>query len=1319
MFPKIGFADPYTVSKVPFLYGGGNHPLTGDSLNSFINNQYYFPILKTLGLTHLVTGVDQNVTLNNNYNSTTNRLKLFDLGIEWRQPYSKSFIYSYAEGASHLTYPYEVGSNTKAPLSPSGGKYGFGTPNQTAYWFDDPATPYTPATGDNKSTATTNVRFCEVEQHQPGFMLYAKLNNLHQTVAYVDQLPVKYKVTLNAKITATQDPDEIVAIVYVLRTDQFIDENVKFQNYKHFQEPPISYDSYQNVNSMICTLKVSDFDQNGNYTNVQLDSYFYKTNPYNYEMFFAVYWEGNVDFSIDRVMINNQMFDDVFIAQDNDILEGIAEAVAAEYSVYNNNSDKIEAEYIDEPPFLRALAFNHLNKLAFSHDGDGSFHYSGALGAGAGYHTDYMQEFKTKDYENESEFNPYMIYDLYPFPWPGSSIYTANLLNVNVQQNLDWLVNKPHIPANGESGLYLDAGLLPAIYSAQMRKDDPTNTNRANDRALFHTMQVQAEHRTNAAGNLLDEPGKGKRAPTRDEIFAQGWLALNYGVKGLMFYIIPTNTWNNGSSNWNYYGLLDEVGKPYYTADGATFTGLIQDPTEPMVPNSRYFAVQEFIDSLEKIENTLLNLSWIDGGSYHRNGENFHTFPKSFISGIVTNWIPLFDNPDDFDLITDIPGSTFVEVGIFDEIESSYRKYFTVVNRRCNTAELDDRSVRIEITRPVTGFDDFLLTDISTGETKSIHFTGNTYSFRVALKGASGKLFKIEPFVSNITQNTTFSYSLTLYNDLTVSNNATLTVAEGATLTFENHSRLLLTNGNLTVNGTAQKPVVFDFLTPYWQSTINGIANNYGNVVLNHAKIKNAGIGYYSYTTDNDDIQNCEIFNNQWGILMHWTHSYGIEKAKIVNCNIHNNSTWDNQGRGIMLSNSSPQIYATTIRKNDYGLYCETNSNPHDTIEETNGYNIIDSNDVGIISYYSTPMLGYVDDEQGGILISGGGNTIKNNSVFNVKSYDYSNIYVERDYWGTKDPSLFNIYSDNTSSTYTDYYLDDPPSGSIQSGLASKTTMKIDAEWMPPSQGNFTSGGQSNLLRAARKQIRQGNMTAARAILLPLLNNPENMLMSCEALEIYGKTYNPEDIESYFSVLLSVGNRPVKNDLTAKALFLLSEYQTDRKETHLTNLISVYPGTEHAARASYLKIIHLVGEGNRSEEIETLKGDMNRLYPLSSYTKEVNYMIVTGTNMMKPSTATTTGTLPFEYKIIGSYPNPFNPETTIRYSLGGESDVDVEIFEINGTRVLNGKETGKQAGIYNYKWNASAHASGVYFVRITANGKNGLYTLTSKLMLVK
>jgi hypothetical protein len=284
-------------------------------------------------------------------------------------------------------------------------------------------------------------------------------------------------------------------------------------------------------------------------------------------------------------------------------------------------------------------------------------------------------------------------------------------------------------------------------------------------------------------------------------------------------------------------------------------------------------------------------------------------------------------------------------------------------------------------------------------------------------------------------------YNTTFYSDLIVSNDATLTITKGTTLKFENHSRLILSNGNLSVQGTENEPVVFDFVTPYWQATINGIANSYGNVVLNHAKIKNAGVGYSSYLTDNDDIQNCEIFNNYWGIVMHWTHSYGTEKAKIVKCNIHDNATWDNEGRGISLANSSPQIYQTIIRKNDFGLYCGTNANPHDTIDEGSyGYNLIDSNDVGIISYNSTPMLGYVDDEQGGILVSGGGNTIMNNVLYNVKAYSSSTVYLERNYWGTNNPALFSLYSDSTSTIYTDYYLDEMPvpESLIQPGLANK-----------------------------------------------------------------------------------------------------------------------------------------------------------------------------------------------------------------------------------------------------------------------------------------
>jgi len=981
-------------------------------------------------------------------------------------------------------------------------------------------------------------------------------------------------------------------------------------------------------------------------------------------------------------------------------------------SKYNGSNPALHSMYVDEPPLLATEAVSHMNDLVWSYLNGGStaMELNGAIGPHAEWGMRFDQQYGKSAVDNTYK-RKYLLYNVYPFR------QELDTTQSDVQAALEELINFRFIGDDVTEHPYQYLGLRPAIRAA---KKFDTQLN--NDIPLVYILQVHAEHLVYNSGrqfSIVPTATSMRRAPTRDEIFVQGNMALAYGAKGFMFYMVPT--WNSepepNKTVWNTFGLFDEFQNPYLGVNGP---GLVQNPCNAQVPNYRYHATKTLIENTRKIENIILGLNWNDTKTWHNNS----VCSVDWISNIATRY-PHFPGNDG-------SSARYVETGYFNEVNPppgkvEDAKFVYLVNRRCNIQSpyspnnpyaINDtsyRNITMTLNFPNSSWDYYTVKDL---KTDSLYFTTKTGDVTIFLGAGEGTLLKIEPVPTNITQNTTFDHNITLNSDLTVSNNATLTITEGTTLKFENHSRLLLSNGNLTVNGSAQKPVVFDFVTPYWEETTNGIFNNYGHVVLNHAKIKNAAIGYYSYTTDNDDIQNCEIFNNQWGIVMHWTHSYGIEKAKIVNCNIHDNSTWDNQGRGISLSNSSPKIYATTIRKNDYGLYCVTNSNPYDTVDEVNGYNIIDSNDVGIITYNSTPVLGYVEDEQGGIFFLGGGNTIKNNSLFNVKACS-STVYLERNYWGTKDPGLFNIYSDSSSIVYTDNYLDDPPTGSIHPGLASKATMKIDIESLPQGQGKFTSGVGPDLLRVARKQIRLGNMTAARAILLPLINDPENMQKSCQALELYGKTYNPEDIESYFSVLLTVGNRPDKNDLTAKALFLLSKYQTDRKETHLTNLISAYQGTDHAARASYMKIVHLMGEGNRIEEIDALKNDMNRLYPLSSYTKEVNYLIFTGTNMMKPSTATTTVTLPFEYKIIGSYPNPFNPETTIRYSLGGESDVDVEIFDINGTRVLNGKETGKQAGIYNYKWNASAHASGVYFVRITAKGSSGLYTLTSKLMLVK
>lgn len=99
------------------------------------------------------------------------------------------------------------------------------------------------------------------------------------------------------------------------------------------------------------------------------------------------------------------------------------------------------------------------------------------------------------------------------------------------------------------------------------------------------------------------------------------------------------------------------------------------------------------------------------------------------------------------------------------------------------------------------------------------------------------------------------------------------------------------------------------------------------------------------------------------------------------------------------------------------------------------------------------------------------------------------------------------------------------------------------------------------------------------------------------------------------------------------------------------------------------------------------------------------------------STSTINPVLPSSPDIcVLNYPNPFNPVTTIAYNISIESNIKLEIFDINGCLIetlINNKHT--PPGSYTVSWNASRHASGVYFYKIQA----GNFQQIHKCLLLK
>ncbi|MCK6600832.1 MAG: T9SS type A sorting domain-containing protein [Bacteroidetes bacterium] len=88
---------------------------------------------------------------------------------------------------------------------------------------------------------------------------------------------------------------------------------------------------------------------------------------------------------------------------------------------------------------------------------------------------------------------------------------------------------------------------------------------------------------------------------------------------------------------------------------------------------------------------------------------------------------------------------------------------------------------------------------------------------------------------------------------------------------------------------------------------------------------------------------------------------------------------------------------------------------------------------------------------------------------------------------------------------------------------------------------------------------------------------------------------------------------------------------------------------------------------------------------------------------------------PAAFEVSGNYPNPFNPATTIRFTLPVASPVVVKVHNIIGQQIatlVNGK---LEAGLQEIPFDASGLASGVYFYSVSANGK----TITKSMTLMK
>jgi hypothetical protein len=85
------------------------------------------------------------------------------------------------------------------------------------------------------------------------------------------------------------------------------------------------------------------------------------------------------------------------------------------------------------------------------------------------------------------------------------------------------------------------------------------------------------------------------------------------------------------------------------------------------------------------------------------------------------------------------------------------------------------------------------------------------------------------------------------------------------------------------------------------------------------------------------------------------------------------------------------------------------------------------------------------------------------------------------------------------------------------------------------------------------------------------------------------------------------------------------------------------------------------------------------------------------------------------YELCNAYPNPFNPATTIAYTIPKREFVSLIVYDLIGREIRTLVNEEKAPGKYSAEFNAIGLSSGIYFCIL----RTGSFTATRKIILMK
>jgi len=100
------------------------------------------------------------------------------------------------------------------------------------------------------------------------------------------------------------------------------------------------------------------------------------------------------------------------------------------------------------------------------------------------------------------------------------------------------------------------------------------------------------------------------------------------------------------------------------------------------------------------------------------------------------------------------------------------------------------------------------------------------------------------------------------------------------------------------------------------------------------------------------------------------------------------------------------------------------------------------------------------------------------------------------------------------------------------------------------------------------------------------------------------------------------------------------------------------------------------------------------------------------------------GDVPETFTLFSNYPNPFNPSTTICFSLPVSADIRLNIYNLRGERVRTLINQYQSAGIFDTSWNGrndknNRVASGIYIYRMEINTGKEIFSQSRQMLMLE